>query len=66
MGGPAATGAGTRHGRIYVFGGNDPGMERSAEAWDPQTGKSTDLPKMPVARGFPGVAVTGERKGALK
>jgi hypothetical protein len=39
-------------GRVYVFGGNDGETERRAEAWDPHTGTSTDLPTMPVGRGF--------------
>ena len=43
--------------RIYVFGGNDGETERSAEAWNPVTGKSVDLPNMPLGRGFGGVAV---------
>lgn len=52
----------TWHRRIYVFGGNDRETERSGEAWDPMTGKSSDLPDMPVGRGFGGVAI---RNGKL-
>jgi len=45
------------HRRIYVFGGNDRETQRSVEVWDPKTGKSADLPDMPVSRGFGGVVI---------
>ncbi len=48
-------------GRIYVFGGNDSESARSAEVWDPRSGKSVDLPAMPVGRGFCGIVRLGER-----
>jgi N-acetylneuraminic acid mutarotase len=47
--------------RIYVFGGNDGESEKSAECWNPATGKSIDLPDMPVPRGFGGAVVSDGR-----
>lgn len=49
-------------GRIFVFGGNDESSARSAEVWNPLTGKSTDLPDMPNGRGFGGAAVISASK----
>jgi N-acetylneuraminic acid mutarotase len=51
----------TWQGRIYVFGGNDGETETSGEVWDPKTGKSADLPNMPISRGFGGVVVRDGR-----
>src|SRR5208283_4527744 len=45
------------HRCIYVFGGNDGETERSGEVWNQKTGKSIDLPNMPISRGFGGVVI---------
>ncbi|MBS1716809.1 MAG: hypothetical protein JSS72_03655 [Armatimonadetes bacterium] len=49
------------HGRIYMFGGNDDETRKSAEVWDPKTGKSSDLPNLPCERGFAGIVQVGEK-----
>lgn len=48
-------------GRIYVFGGNDYETRRSVEVWDPRTKVATDLPEMPIPRGFASAVCVEDR-----